>query len=265
LTRIAERRDFFLAFPAIQALSRLGDASIAPRLVPLLHDELLRATVAEALGELGDELVALPLLRLLNELNPPTEVVADALAGLYERYEDRYGAGEKIASLAHRTISPVGTQNLLDAVDRVGSDRLRGIARVMGWLSGPAVQRALTRLLGQRTVRAQVVEALVRYGAGVVDLLIDQLGAEDLETRQAAAVALGRIGDRRATPALVAALTDPELALPAAGALAHLGDRDAFDALLRLLGHVDTAVRQAAIAALNSIGDADMPSPQWTG
>ena len=50
--------------------------------------------------------------------------------------EDRYGAGEQIASVARRMISPAGTQNLLDAVDRVGSDRLRGIARVIGWLSG---------------------------------------------------------------------------------------------------------------------------------
>jgi HEAT repeat protein len=259
LTRIAERRDFFLAFPAIQALARLGDSSVAPRLVPLLNDELLRATVVEALGGLGDELVVPPLVQLLNQANAPTEVVADALAGVYQRYEDRYGAGEQIASVARRMIGPAGAQNLLDAVDRVGSDRLRGIARVIGWLSGPAAQRALTRLLGQRTVRAQVVEALVRYGAGVVDLLIDQLRAEDLDTRQAAAVALGRIGDRRATGALVAALTDPELALPAAGALALIGDAGAFDALLGLLGHADTAVRQAVIGALNSIGHADMP------
>ena len=38
-----------------------GDPSIAPRLVPLLADELLRAPVIEALGELGDEDVAVPL------------------------------------------------------------------------------------------------------------------------------------------------------------------------------------------------------------
>jgi HEAT repeat protein len=260
LMAIAERRDFFLAFPAIQALARLGDLGVAPRLVPLLDDELLRGAVVEALGELGDELVAIPLGQLLNQPTAPTEVVADALAGLYERYQDRYGAGEHIAGIVRRTLSPVGTQNLLDAIHRVDADRLRGIARVMGWLSGPAVERAFTRLLGQPAVRAQVVEALVRYGAGVVPLLIDQLRAEDLDTRQAAAVALGRIGDRRATRPLVATLTDPELALPAAGALARLGDGDAFEALLGLLGHVDSAVRQAAIAALNSIGHREMPA-----
>lgn len=259
LLEIAERRDFFLAFPAIQVLGQLGDVSAAPRLVPLLSDELLRAAVAEALGQLGDEVVAVPLVRLLNEPDAPSEVVADALADLYARYETRYGAGEHIASLVRRHIGPAGTQNLLDAVGRVHSDRLRGIARVLGWLSGPAAERALTRLLGQRAVRAQVVEALVRYGAGVVDLLIEQLRAEDLDTRQAAAVALGRIGDARATAALADSLSDPELALPAAGALARIGDGAAFGALMALVGHDDTAVRQAAVAALNSIGHADMP------
>jgi HEAT repeat protein len=258
IVEITAGSDFFLAFPAIQTLAKLGAVNAAPKLVPLLNDELLRVAVAEALGQLGDELVVVPLVKLLNDPSAPTEVVADALSGLFERYDQRYGAGDHIASLVRGTIDPTGTQNLLDAVQRVGPDRLRGIARVMGWLNGPAVQRALVRLLGQQAVRAQVVEAMVRYGAGVVELLIDQLRAEDLDTRQAAAVALGRIGDRTATPALVAALRDPELAVAVASALARIGDYDAFDDLLGLLDHPDTAVRQAAIGALNSIGHPDM-------
>jgi HEAT repeat protein len=258
LLAIAEQRDFFLSFPAIQSLSRVGTAAVAPRLVPLLVDELLRTPVIEALGELGDEDVTVPLVRLLDAPTSPTEVITDALAGLYDRYESRYGAGEHIAALVRRTLSAAGTQQILDTVQRVGADRLPGLARVLGWLEGEAVQRALTRLLGHGGVRSQVVEALVRNGSGVVALLIEQLHAEDLETRQAAAVALGRIGDRRATPALVAALDDRELAVSAAGALARIGDGDAFDALMRFLGDPDGAIRQSVIAALNSIGHPEM-------
>ena len=36
--------------------------------------------------------------------------------------------------------------------------------------------------------------------------------------------------------------------------------REPFEALVELLGHGDTAVRQAAIGALNSIGHPDMPA-----
>lgn len=258
LVRIAEGGDFFLAFPALQALRSIGNPSIAPRLVPLLTDDLLRAPVIDVLGEHGDEDVATPLLDLLNTSDAPADVIADALAGLYERYEHGYGAGEHIAGLVRRGVTARGTQRILDAVHQVAADRLPSLAKVLSWLEGEPVQRALTRLLGHESVRAQIVEALVRHGAGVVALLIDQLRVEDLETRQAAAVALGRIGDRRATAELVQSLNDPELAVPAAGALARIGDRDAFEGLFALLGSHDASVRQAAIAALNSIGHPDM-------
>jgi HEAT repeat protein len=259
LTEIALERDFFLAFPAIQALTEIGNTLAAPRLVPLLADEMLRAPVIEALGKLGDEDVTVPLVQWLNTSDAPTEVIADALSGLFSRYESRYGAGDHIADLVRRHITAIGRQNVLDAVQRVSADRLPGMARVLGWFEGEAVQRALTRLLGQDTVRSHVVEALVRNGAVVVVPLIEQLHAEDLDTRQAAAVALGRIGDRRATQPLIAALDEPELTLAAAGALARIGDGAAFEALVTRLGDPDAAVRQAVIAALNSIGHEDMP------
>jgi HEAT repeat protein len=260
LLSIAEQRDFFLSFPAIQALMRVGTAAAAPRLVPLLADDMLRAPAIEALGALGDEDVVEPLVELLDTSSTPADVVADALSMLHDRYENRHGAGDHIAALVRRTISPTGTQQILDAVQRVGPDRLPSLAKVLGWLSGEAAQRALTRLLGQGAVRAQVVEALVRYGTGVVALLTEQLHAEDLDTRQAAAVALGRIGDRRATTPLIEALNDRELIVAAAGALARIGDRDAFGALVALLGDREAAIRQSAIAALNSIGHPDMPA-----
>ena len=259
LLRIAETRDFFLSFPAIQALTGIADASAARRLVPLLGDELLTPAVVEMLGEVGDDVVAEPLAQLLCEPGAPVETIAEALAALHDRYEDRYGAGDHIATIVGRTVTADVTRQLLDAVDRVSSDRLRGLTYVLSWVSGPEPQRALARMLGQATVRAQVVEALVRHGSGVVDLLVDQLNADDLETRQAAAVALGRIGDRRATPALVAALDDRELTVAAASALARVGDAMAFDALIRFLGDPDSVVRHATIAALNSIGHSEMP------
>jgi HEAT repeat protein len=260
LVAIAEQRDFFLSFPAIQALTRVGSAAVAPRLVPLLADDMLRAPAIEALGAIGDEDVVEPLVGLLDTSSTPADVVADALSMLHERYESQYGAGDHIAALVRRTITPTGTQQILDAVRRVGPDRLPALAKMLGWLNGEAAQRALTRLLGQGLVRAQVVEALVRYGTGVVTLLTEQLHAEDLDTRQAAAVALGRIGDRRATRPLIAALNDREVVVAAAGALARIGDPDAFDALVALLGDRDPAIRQSAIAALNSIGHPDMPA-----
>ena len=120
LVAIAAGGDFFLAFPAVHALSQIGDLSVAPQLVPLLKNDWLRAVVAEALGGLGDEVVVVPLVQLLNEPDCAAEVVADGLSGVWQRYEDRYGAGDHIANVVRRHITATGTQTLIDAVHRVG-------------------------------------------------------------------------------------------------------------------------------------------------
>ena len=80
------------------------------------------------------------------------------------------------------------------------------------------------------------------------------------DTRRAAIAALGRVGDRRATAAL---LGWPRRATPSCwwrprARWRGIGDRRAFEPLLRCSAHRDAAVRQAAIGALNSIGHPDM-------
>ncbi|MDT5156191.1 MAG: hypothetical protein QOH51_548 [Acidobacteriota bacterium] len=260
LACVAETRDFFLAFPALDALTRIGDASVAPRIVPLLEDELLREAAADALGHLGDEETIAPLAALLNTPNAPTQAVATALAALHDRYAKLFGEGAYIADLSRNAINPTGAQNLLDALNESSHADLRPLALVVGWLEGAAVERALTRLLGHGDARGETVEALVRHGSRVTDLLIEQLGSEDLEIRKSAVVALGRIGDARAAPALIKVLEDDtELIIVAANALAQIGDPRAFEALLALVGEPSAAVRQAVTGALNSLGSPEMP------
>lgn len=260
LLQLAESRDFYVAFPALDALMRIGDPTVSSRLVPLLEDELLCSAVADALGQLGDASVVQPLSQFLNRSGVPVCVIAGAIAKLCDRYETTYGEGGYIIDLVHSTINPTGIQNILNALPTANTQELRTLVPLLGHLQGKAVERALTQLLGQATVRSAVVEALVRYGKRVTNLLIEQLQAQDLDIRQAAVVALGRIGDAHAVPALTRLLTtDPDLTIATAGALAQIGDARAFEALLGLIGHPDAAVRQAAIAALNSLGHPDMP------
>ncbi|HEX7317533.1 MAG TPA: HEAT repeat domain-containing protein [Pyrinomonadaceae bacterium] len=261
LAGVAETRDFFLAFPALDALTRIGEAGVAPRVVPLLEDELLREAAADALGHLGDEETVAPLAALLNEPEAPTTVVARALAALHDRYEKQYGEGSYIADLSRAAVNPTGARNLLDALNDSRPEELRPLALVVGWLEGAAVDRALTRLLGHADARGEVIEALVRHGSGVTELLIEQLASEDLEIRKAAVVALGRIGDARAVPALIEVLDeDAELVIAAADALAKIGDPRAFEALLTLVGDANAGVRQSVVGALNSLGSPRMPA-----
>ena len=258
LADIAEADDFFLVFPAIDALAKMHDARVAPRLIPLLRRSDVTEPVADALGALGGADAVRPLVDVLNTTGPAAPV-ARALSKMYERYEHRYGGGALVAAEFQAAIRPAGAQRLLDALATTVVPDLSGLVTVLGWLRGPAVEGALTRLLGQAAVRPAVVEAIVRQDSGIVARLIDQLRAEDADVRLAAIVALGRLGDRRATPALMAMLGgDRAEIVAAASAVARIGDVSAFDGLLPLLAHGDSTVRQAAIGALNSLGHPDM-------
>ncbi len=254
LAEIAEASDFFLGFAAVEALTQIGDLHIAPRMVRLLEDELLRDPTIILLGQLGDDSVVAPLTALLNSpTSASTHLLARALARLSDRYEEQFGEGRYIAELTSREISPTGVQNLIDEFESSGKEDLRSIALVLGWLKGGGIDRALTRLMGRADLRGEIIEALVRHGSATVELLISQLTAQDLEVRRAAAVALGRIGNSSATAALINALTDKPVAVEAANALGQIGDPAAVDGLLNLIGDEDASVRQAAVSALNSI------------
>jgi HEAT repeat protein len=254
LAEIAEGSDFFLGFASIEALTQIGDARVAPRMVPLLEDELLRDPTITLLGQLADDNVVAPLTSLLNSpTTASTHLIARALASLSDRYEEQYGEGRYIAEITSREISPTGVQHLIDELELAAKEDLRSIAVVLGWLKRSGVDRALTRLMGRDDLRDEIIEALVRHGSATVDLLISQLTAEDLGVRRSAAVALGRIGDSSATSALVNALTDEPVAIDATNALAQIGNPEAVDGLLNLIGNEDASVRQAAVSALNSI------------
>ena len=254
LAEIAESKDFFLSFAALESLTNIGDARVASKMAPLLDNEFLRDPAINLLGKLGDDSAVGPLTALLNTPGVPTSAIADALAAIHDRYDEQYSEGAYIADLVSREISATGIQNLLDALaSEPGKGPLRSIALVLGWQKRSGLDRALTRLMGREEVRDEIIEALVRHGSATVELLMEQLSSEDLEVRRSAVMALGRIGDSTATPALVEALNEESLSIDAANALGRIGDARAVDGLVNLIGNSDASVRQATVSALNSL------------
>lgn len=260
LIAIAETRDFYLAFPALDALAHIGDSSVAGRIVPLLQDPLLHTAAIDALGVLGDESAIQPLAALLNESALPALAVAQALLRLHDQYERAFSEGALISQLVRQTLNPTGAQKLLAALGNPQCADIQPLVRVLGWLSDSNAEYALVRLLGEPRVQNDIIEALVRHGNQVSQSLIKELTDVDPEVRTAAAVTLGRIGDRQAVPALLnLVLTDPTCLLPAVGALARISDPRALEPLLTVLESPEPAVRQAAIAALDALDHPDLP------
>jgi len=259
LVEVANSGDFFLAFPALDALAAVGDSRVAPALLSLLGNDAIAAAVIDALGKLGDAHSVEPIVRLLDKPETSIDSAVLALSGIHERYEQQLREGQYIIDLVGRSINEKAVRRLLEGLERVADPALPALAKVLGWISGREVEEALTRLMSLPAARKEAMIALMRSGSRVTDLLIQQLDDSDQENRQAAAVALGRIGDSRAVPALVRALTqDEQLAVAAANALARIGDRSAHDTLLGMLGHPKAVIRRAVIAAINSLGHPDM-------
>jgi HEAT repeat protein len=104
----------------------------------------------------------------------------------------------------------------------------------------------------------EILEELDRLGETAVPPLIAVLnGRSPAISRSIAAMQLGKIGDRRAAPALVQALADsaPGLDVAAAAALGEIGDRSAVEALIRCLASEKSNLRASAAVALGQIGD----------
>jgi HEAT repeat protein len=261
LCDIATSGDFFLAFPAIEALVRINDPIVAPRFAALLSDEMLSGAAADALGQIGDEDAVDPLVKALDNAAVPVASIVGALAQIHERYKTLFDGAAVIEDGVNESISESATDRILLELSRDSGESLKHLVTVLSWIRRDAVPAPLARQLGSAGARHEVVEALVRFGGPAVTLLIGQLTSEDVDVKRAAVVALGRMGDARATPALTALLLDEDerpLWASVAGALARIGDRSPFEALLSRLGDHDAAVRQAAIGALNSIGDPSM-------
>lgn len=80
---------------------------------------------------------------------------------------------------------------------------------------------------------------------------------DDPRVRQYLALVLGRLGDTRATPALVEGLSDPavESRIYALLAIAELRDRSATPALMKAARDSEKDVRKTAVYALGQTGD----------
>jgi HEAT repeat protein len=254
LTRIAESGDFFLSFPAIDALAKTDDPRVAPNLLTLLPHDLLRPAVVDALATLGDEDAVPALVEMLNSGRGEPGPIAAALEQMRDRYERTFAAGEQIVEMARAAITPEGQRHLNQAIGR-RDEPLASIVAVTGWMGAGAID-ALAGLVEDPAVGEQAADGLVAIGRAAVLPLIDGLGTADRTRRRAAAALLGRLADRRAVPALTDLLStaDADLVATATAALASIGDPRVIDDLLPLFGHEHPAVRQAAIAAVNTIG-----------
>ncbi len=259
LCALVATRDFFLAFPALEALKHIGDPRAVETLKDAVHDPLLGEAAVEALGFFPDAATADLLAELLNDPDVPATATARALLTCARRLTELYGDDTAVVERVLEKSTPEGSRRLVQALQKAAPEEQPVLLKVLGWMEQGGLSRVLLPFLSDPTLRRFVLEVMVRQGADSVPALLESLSSNDMDVVRDVVSTLGRIGDARAVPALISLLqSERGLSVVVAGALSKIGDLRAFEPLLQCLSHEEAAIRQAAVAALHSLGHPDL-------
>jgi HEAT repeat protein len=175
---------------AAEAIAHVADPAALEALVRLLEDELTRDTAAEVLGRLKDPGATEPLIAMMKSEKPVARrMAAEAL----EQLADPRSVDAWIGAMAHPDLQDIAARSLkriADLRERITDilDRLRDIDDTVGL----------------EEARIGVTMDLIALGRPAVPELLSALDDDVWVVREAAAQALGIIGDLRAVERLLA-------------------------------------------------------------
>lgn len=209
--------NWYVRGEAARALGRLGDKSSVPVLVPLLQDDswFVRFAAIEAIAGLRPS-VAAPA----SATWPDLPSLRDALSSSDEYVRARAAAA-----------SPAAGDSAIDLLIKTLGDK------------EPVVRRAAIQALGELKA-TNAVAPLTEY-----------LKDEDQSIRKTSAIALGRIGDKRATATVETAANSNVDQWEYAAALYRLGNRDHLNQVTDALRSEYSDVRREALKTLLEFGD----------
>lgn len=277
-------REMTVRRAVVRALASMGDTRAVPPLIAALEVKDLRESAAWALGELVDPRAIDSLIATLKDETPSTrKVAAQAL--------ERIGAPvQELLASALMTMDGEAQMIAVDVLESLEWQPDRGEAGAIYWivkrkwdkcieLGSPAVSPLVATLKhGEWEARRAAAEALerlnwqpdrseegaaywaakqewdrcVEIGSPAVEPLSVALECDQWKVRQAAAEALGRIGDARAVKPLTAALKGKawEVCLAAARSLFQLGDDRGIHLLIGALKNKSGNIRRTAAETL---------------
>jgi HEAT repeat protein len=174
---------------AAEALARIGEPAVGP-LITALADEnwIVRASSAEALGQLGDPRAVMPLIAALSDTELQVRIDATVALG-------KIRDPSAIDAVAARLNDPAEDELVRSAAARALGQLVRGavFTPLVDALDDPLID-----------VRCQALYALAESaGPSSVDLLLARTTDPNTYVRHAAVSALGRVGDESLIPCRV--------------------------------------------------------------
>jgi len=247
--------NFFRTFPAIDVLGRSGDPRAVAPLTALLEQPQYAHEAARALGRTGDIGAVPPLMRLLARAGAATvRVAATALRDLQQRYAERFGSGDAVASAVRAAGDAGMARQLSRALAEGDVAEQAAVCFLLGESGDPAAAVTLAQLVdGAPDVADAATAALRRLGPVAEERILAGIQTGDVVQRRAL---LPLVVRATSAPTVVECLNDadPEVRALACDALARMGVTSGVEALFPLLADPNARVVFAATAAIQSLG-----------
>lgn len=227
---------------ATEAFRHVADETALAALVRLFEDPAHRDTAAAVLGRLKDPGALEPLIAMLKSQDPTARLMA---AEALEQLADPRSADAWIEVMAYPDLRDIASRSL----KRISELRERIVA-ILDRL------RESEDAVALEEARIGVSMDLIALGRPAVSDLLEALGDDLWVVREAAAQALGLIGDFRAVePLLRRAKTDRDMGVRESciKALGEFGDARSIDVLVEAV--TDPTTRLAATEAMSKIKD----------
>jgi HEAT repeat protein len=247
-----ERDDLQLRYNALRALASIGRPVPLKVLSPLLEKPLLKKAIYECLGNQSDLRAVDLLLEGLADRSPANRETASAsLMKIYNGAEDpefRDAAALRIG----RVTRSIDVDTLIQDLETRDLDKRVSIVQILGLIGEPSAASALLEQASEESLQQLALEALVRIGPPVVEVLLEKFNDLGEELRRFACVVFGEMGQSSAVGTLGASTVDPSHEVRAAAATA-LGKLDAIESLASLTTLLEDPSEEVCDAAVEAI------------
>jgi len=244
--------DLMTRFTILEALAQIGNEIPVADLLAYREEKLLRKALFDCLGHVGNG-QAVPVLveGLCDEMRNVREAAAVALGRLAEK---ETGLVEQAIASAADRVGPI----LGELVGSRHQQVTRAALQLIAWAGDAGVVPILLPLAGQEHLQRLVLFSLINIASRCGSSLLELWPNLDDSGRAYLVYALGEAGCRDCLPRVLEALqaSSPELQQAAAHALGKVGDPETPARLVNVLVDCDSEVAPTVVSALASLAAA---------
>jgi HEAT repeat protein len=249
LIAILKKADVWVAYPAAEALGRIGDAKAVSALISVLSQKALRKPVIWALGQIAE---VSSLATVVYYLKDKSKTVREETIKAVERFFQKGISEETIIENVKRAYGNEIVQILLPHTQSDKKDVRTSAILLLGLLKDKTAIAPLLEMSVEEDLQESIVKALVFIGKSMPESLVPFFDVSDSYQRRIVCEVVGRVNAAIFFKPLVACIKDEDghVRAKAVIALSNLDNPKAVKYIRPLLLDEYEDVQESAIKGL---------------